>query len=185
MCNPTAVMAVTTIASTFVTAQAQREQGRYQKGVADYNARVAENEAQEVREAGVEAENIHRQKAAQLLAKQKAQLGAAGVELTSGSPLQLQEDTVTLGEADALRIRSNFERRAEALETGAVLTRSRGEAAKDALNKQATGTLLSGIGETIDTGVADKWFTPNSAAVTSQGSIGLGPVTSEPSIFNV
>lgn len=164
MCGVPAVMAITTIASTAFQAISQRRQGRFQKGVADYNARVAENEAQETRRAGTEAENLQRQKTAQLLSKQRAQLGAAGIELGTGSALQLQEETVELGEADALRIRSNFEARAGALETGAGLTRQQGAFAQSAGTTQAVGTILGGTAAALDTGVADKWFTPNSAA---------------------
>jgi hypothetical protein len=157
-------MAVMTVASTAFMAQSQIRQGKFRKGVAAYNARVSENEAQETRRAGVEAENIQRRETAELLARQRAQLGAAGVELTSGSPLQLQEETITLGEADALRIRSNFEARAGALETGAGLTRAQGAFAQQAGQTQAFGTILGGTAQALDTGVADKWFKPNSAA---------------------
>lgn len=156
------------VASTVYSAQQQRAQGRYKKGVADYNARVSENEAQEVRSAGVEAENIQRRKTAELLSKQKAQIGASGIELSSGSALQLQEDTTTLGEADALRIRSNFEAKALSLETGADLTRGQGEFAKSAGAKKALGTVLGGGAKFADTGVADKWFKPDSVGSVSQ-----------------
>jgi len=169
MCEPATIAAVATVASTVLVARGQYQQGRYQRDVSKYNARVAENRAQDVRTAGAEAENTQRQKTAQLLAKQRAQLGAANVELTSGSPLQLQEDTVTLGEADALRIRSNFEAKARSLETGADLTLSQGEFAASAGVQQSLGTVLSGGAKTIntgvfDTGVSDSWYTPNSAA---------------------
>lgn len=175
MCSPTAVILV---ASTLMSAQSQAQQseyqqdvGQYEKGVAEYNARVSENEAQEIRAAGVESENLKRTETAQLLAKQRAQLGASGVQVGSGSAFQLQEDTVTLGEADALRIRSNYEAEAEAKETGAVLTRSQGELAeskgdfaKTTSDAKVTGTLLSGASAVAGTGVADKWFTPDSSA---------------------
>ena len=165
MCNPVAIQAVVAVASVAMTVSTQRKQSRYQKGVADYNARVSENEAQETRTAGVEAENVHRRKVAALLSKQRAQLGASGVELGSGSPLQLQEDTVTLGEADALRIRSNFESRAAALETSAELTKSKGAFAESIGKSKVTGTILGGASKVLDTGVADKWFTQDSAAL--------------------
>ena len=158
MCSIAAASLVVTIFSTAYTVQAQRKKGKFDKGVADYNARVSENEAQKVRDAGVEAENVHRRKAAALLSDQRAQLGAANVELGSGSPLQLQEDTIALGEADALRIRSNYEFKAESLETQANLTRNKGAAA------EKFGTVLGGAGKVLGTGVADKWFTPDSVA---------------------
>jgi len=155
---------ITTVVSAGYQANQQRQQGKFRKGVADYNARVAENEAEQTRNVGVERENLQRRKTAELLSKQRAQLGASGVELTSGSALQLQEDTQTLGEADALRIRSNFEGRAGALDTGAALTTQQGEFEESAGNSAAVGTLLAGAGKALGSGVADKWFTPSSAA---------------------
>jgi hypothetical protein len=166
MCEPTTIMAVMTVASTAMAYQGQRAQGKFRKGTAEYNARVAENQAQETRRAGTEAENIQRRKTAELLSKQRAQLGAAGVELESGSALQLQEDTLTLGEADALRIRSNTQLQVESLQTGAGLTRQQGAFAESAGQQQAFGTILGGTADVLDTGVADKWFTPNSAGIT-------------------
>ena len=169
MCDPVTATAIVTAVSAAFTANQQIKKGKFEKGVADYNARVAENEAEETRNAGVEQENIQRRRTAELLSKQRAQLGASNVDLSTGSALQLQEDTATLGEADALRIRSNFEGRAEALETGSVLTRQQGEFAESAGRGDAFGTLLSGTSKALGTGVADKWFTPDSAAIQPLG----------------
>ena len=168
MCGAAAVPVMMAVSTAFA-AKSALDQGRFAKGTARYNARVAENEAQETRRVGTEAENAQRLKTAMLLSKQRAQIGAAGVELGSGSALQLQEDTATLGEADALRIRSNFERKAAGLETGAELTLAQGEFAASAGINKATGTLLSGAASIAGTGVADKWFTPESA-----GSLDIG-----------
>jgi len=164
MCEPATIMAVTAVVSAGFAANQQIKQGKFQESTAEYNARVAENQAEETRNAGVEAENIQRKKTAELLSKQRAQLGAANVDLSSGSALQLQEETEALGEADALRIRSNFEGQAGALNTGADLTAASGQFAESAGKSAATGTLLSGAGKVIGSGVADKWFTPTSAA---------------------
>jgi hypothetical protein len=164
MCSPTLVVAVSSLA---FQARTQQKQGRFQKGVQDYNARVAENEAEATRTAGVEEENIKRRQTAELLSKQRAQLGAAGVDIGSGSAFQLQQDVETAGEADALRIRSNVESRVGALKTGASLTRQQGEFAQTAGSAAAAGTILGGTADILDTGVADKWFKPNSAANTT------------------
>ena len=165
MCEPTTIMAAVAVVSAAFTANQQVKQGKYQKSVAEYNAAVAENEAEETRNAGVERENIQRRKTAELLSKQRAQLGAANVDLSSGSALQLQEETQALGEADALRIRSNFETQAASLDTGAALTQSQGEFAESAGKGAAVGTVLQGTSTVLGTGVADKWFTPKSAAL--------------------
>jgi len=167
MCNPVAIQVVTTVAAAAMTARSQQQRGRFESGTAKYNARVAENQAEETRRIGVEEENIQRRKTAELLSKQRAQLGAAGVELGSGSALQLQQDTVTLGEADALRIRSNVDAQVSGLQTQAELTGQQGAFAASAGTAQAAGTLLSGTARVFGTGVADSWFTPNSAATTT------------------
>ena len=167
MCNPMIAMVAVTAVSAAYSANQQSQQGKYQKSVNEYNARVAENEAEETRNAGVEAENIQRRKTAELLSKQRAQLGAANIDLSSGSALQLQEDTVALGEADALRIRSNFEGKASSLDTSATLLEDQGANAARAGSGAATGTLLQGASTIVGSGVADKWFTPESAASTN------------------
>lgn len=171
MCNPVAAQAVVAVVGAAYSARQQQQQGKFQKGVAEYNARVSENEAEETRTVGVERENLQRRKVSELLSHQRAQLAAANLDLSSGSALQLQEETVALGEADALRIRSNFDRQAGALDTSATLTEQQGEFAESAAGSAATGTLLSGAGTALGTGVADKWFTASSAANQPIGSI--------------
>ena len=164
MCEPTTIMAGVAIVSAAFTANQQVQQGKYQKGVADYNAAVAENEAQEVRDAGVEAENTQRRKTAELISKQRAQLGAANIDLSSGSALQLQEDTIALGEADALRIRSNYEHQSASLMGESELISNQGTAAESTGKSGAVGSLLQGAAGVAGSGVADKWFTSSSAA---------------------
>lgn len=173
MCEPTTIAAAVTVVSAAYTAKQQYDQGKYQKGVADYNARVAENQAERTRSAGVEAENIQRRKTAELISKQRAQLGAANIDIGSGSALQLQEDAATLGEVDALRIRRNYEDQGAALDTSAKLTENQGEFAAKAGRNAAFGTLLSGTASAMNTGVSDKWMTPNSAA-NQVGTINTG-----------
>lgn len=159
MCNPTAVIMG---ASTLFAARNQRQQGKFQQGVFEYNARVAENQAQEERAAGTEAEIAHRNRVNQFISTQRAQLAANNVDLTSGSPLQLQEDTFLQGEADALRIRSNTDSRVNSLMTQSSLLTGQGSNARLAGNNNATATILGGSADILDTGVADKWYKPNS-----------------------
>jgi hypothetical protein len=159
MCNP---VAVTVVAALF-SANQQAQQAKFAKGTARFNERLAENEAQETRNVGNERENIQRRRTAELLSKQKAQLGASGLDLGSGSPFDLQEDTQLLGEIDAQRIRSNTDSQVSALNLQAGLTRSKGNFAGQA-GTAAFGTLLSGASKAVDS----KWFTDLSAANTTR-----------------
>jgi hypothetical protein len=164
MCEPATIALTMTTVATVAQGYAAKQKGKYEKGVADYNARVQENEATRVREKGVEEENIAREKTARLLAKQRAQLGAANVSLETGSPLDIQEETILMGEVDALRIKRNFALEAESLETQAELTRASGEAAEEAGRSAFAGSLLATGGTFFGSTVAAKWFTPDSSA---------------------
>ena len=72
-----------------------------------------------------------------------------------------------LGEADALRIRSTTEAQTGSLLTQAELTRSEGEYAQIAGQNKALGSILKGASSISGSGVADKWFTPDSSATAT------------------
>lgn len=160
MCNPMLV----SVAMAAFSARQQSQQASYQAGVNDYNARVAENEAEDVRSIGVEEENRVRLRTAQLIGKQEAQIGAAGVRSDVGSPAQLISDTQLIGEADALRVRGSFTRQAEALETGgALLSSSAGASRQAAGNLGAASTILTaGAGAAA---INSQWYSPDSSAL--------------------
>lgn len=168
MCNPMLVLTVAQAGIQMYQGRQQQQQakaqGRVARQTANYNARLQENEAQRVRNIGVEEENKQRRMSAEILSNQRAQLGASGVQLNTGSALQLQEDTVNLGEVDALRIRRNYADEATAMEQGSTLTRFQGESERAALraegNAAFTNSALSAAGT-----VASKWYSPKSAAV--------------------
>jgi len=178
MCEPTTVIAATSVVGTLFSVDQAMQQSDYQSGVSKYqagvnryNARVSENEAQKTREAGTEKELAHRRKVAGLVSTQRTELAAAGVDIESGSPLQLQEDTALLGEVDAMRIRSNTDDSVEAHMSSAELSRSsaklnqsNSESLKKSKTGKAVGSLLSGGSMFLGTGVADKWLNPASVA---------------------
>jgi len=102
-------------------------------------------------------------------ANQRVALGANGVDLNSGSPLQLQEDTELMGNVDALRIRSNYTDEAQNLNDKATLVRSEGAMAKSAGNKAFTTSLIMAAG-----GVAAGWYSAGSASSLEVGATQSG-----------
>lgn len=168
MCSPTLVAAVSAV-STVMQGYAAKQQGEYSNKVAQYNARNQENEAIQTRNKAVEAENIQRQRTAQLISKQRAQLGAANVDLSTGSAAGLIEDTATLGEADALRIKSNYSLQATSMDQQAGLTRADGAAKQAAGSAAFTSSILS-----AGAGFADKWFKPDSVATQAAAPVREG-----------
>jgi len=157
MCDPM-TLAVVAGVSTVMKGYAAKQQGAYANDVAKYNARNIDNQAIQTRNKGTEAENVHREKVAQMKANQRVALGANGVDLNSGSPLQLQEDTELMGNVDALRIRSNYTDEANNLNDKASMVRSEGAMAKSAGNRAFNTLLLTAAG-----GVAAGWYTAGSS----------------------
>lgn len=158
------VSVATAVASTAVSVYSNVQQGKRADELAEYNAKLAENEAQDARNLATEKENTHRTKVAQLLSKQRATLGASNVDINSGSALQLQQDTTTLGEVDALRIRATGDKTVESYESQAELNRLQGETAETQSYLNATGSFLSGASKVVDIGVSDKWKTSSLSA---------------------
>lgn len=150
MCD---IMTAISIGSTVLGGIQSYQQGKYQEGVANYNARQQENEATRTRNAGVEAQNDRRLQTRFLQAQQRAVAAARGADVSSGSPLKAQEDAETIGRVDEFRINRNFQERADALKEGAALTRAEGKAAKAAGRNALLGSLITAGGT-----VASKWY---------------------------
>ncbi len=149
MCEPTTiaytVAAVASAYSGIQSYQSGQRQAEAAEASAAYNARLSENEAVKTRQKGNEEEIALRNRTAQLKARQRSQLAASGVDVDFGTAADLQEDTDILGEADALRVRRNYEDQALALESQAELGTFQGDAAAANARAQGTAGLVSGI----------------------------------------
>lgn len=110
---------------------------------AEYNAKIAENEAVLLQRAKVREEAIMRANSERLVATQTVATAKSGIQL-SGNPLQAMADAYFNTEKDALNIRyaSEIEQVAKASEAG--LARAEGAARSQALKIQAYGSLLDG-----------------------------------------
>ena len=167
MCSPTLVVTAISAVSTVAQGYAAKQKDKYDNSVAQYNTRVQENQATMTANKGVQAENAQRQRTAQLIAQQRAQIGANNISLNSGSASSLIQDTSMLGEMDALQIKSNYTQRVGSLGQQANLTRNQGAAALSAGNTAFSNSILSaGAGFVGSKAVADKWFKPDSLAKT-------------------
>lgn len=182
MCDPVTIAVVVSAASTVAQGYAAKQQGEYANKVAQYNARNQENQATQVRNQGTEAENIQRERVAQLVSKQRAQLSAANVDIGSGSAAGLIQDTEIMGAADALRIKTNYADQGKAIEDQAVLTRAEGAAKEQAGDNAFMGSILGASAAFAGSPVASKWFTPSSAAVTNPNSYSLAQSSTSSSI---
>lgn len=157
MCS---LMMALAIGSTVVSAAGQIQQAnaassaaKYNAQVQDMNAQIAERRAKDAIERGADEEQRKRREVAKLMGQQTVAMAANGVDLSFGSPLDVLVDTATLGELDALTIRSNsyreaYDHRLAAWNqrTGAQMSRAEAKNAKTAGYLGAAGTVLTGAG---------------------------------------
>jgi hypothetical protein len=192
MCVDPATLAVVSAAAsvlgTGVSAYGQIQAGQAAKAAGDYNAAVARNnqivaerQAQDALARGEVAETEQRRKVRMLASSQRAALGASGVQLDAGTPLDLLGDTAAMGELDALTIRNNAEReaygyRVQGVNFGAEagLQTMRGNNAMSGALMSAGGTVLSGAGN-----VADRWLVYNRLGMTGGGEAASGAALAE------
>lgn len=137
---------------------AAQQSANYNAQVADMNAKIAERQARDAVERGQQEEQQQRMKTSQTIGAQRAALAANGVDLAFGSPLDTLVDTATIGELDALTIRTNTYReerdlrqqganstsQAGMLRAEGASARAAGRGGRTAGNMQAFGTILGG-----------------------------------------
>jgi hypothetical protein len=156
------IAAAAAVAGAGVAAYGQYQQGQTANKVAQYNAelanrnaQIADQNAEAVRFAGTAKEEQSRDEVRQVLARQRALVGASGVT-TEGSPLLVMMESARQGELDALRIRyaTDIEEQQRLLEgqqqrSQAFLQGAQGRAAQSAGTLAAGGSILTGIGSGV------------------------------------
>lgn len=112
MCWPVIAAAALTAASAYQQANARKASSEYQAQVANNNAQVANWQAQDAKERGdVNAANLRR-KYASLQGTQEATLAARGLDISEGSANAILTDTDFFGDYDQRLARSNSQREA-------------------------------------------------------------------------
>lgn len=171
-----AVLAAVTVASTViggvVTARGQAVQAASASAAANYRSQVLRNNeiianqrAEDARQRGKIAERQQRIKTAQRIGAARARAAGRGVLVDEGSAGDITADLATVGELDALTIRSNAEREAIGFEqTGqnyaaeSNLRSLEADSAKKAGKTAVAGTLITTAGK-----VASQWSSYKSA----------------------
>jgi len=140
-----AVSAVSTVASGAMSFMQARSQAKAMEQQADFERAQAQIDADEFR---------RRQR--RLLGTARATRGATGVDLLSGSPLLVDDDTIDEIVFQTERIRQGGDIRATRLEQQAGFTRSSGASALAGSVVSAGGTFLtSDTGQSMFGGASD------------------------------
>lgn len=132
-----------------------------QADLSDYNALIAEAQGTDAIARGAQEEARFRAGVRGMVGTQRAGLAAGGVDVGFGSAVDVQADTVFMGELDALQIKTNAAREAWGYRVQAEDLRKRGEIARktgvmlDATGRaNATSAYLQGATSLV-TGAAD------------------------------
>lgn len=126
MCDPATITAVTASISAVAALSAgaistvsaiqqgksQQEMYNYQAEVNRNNAKIAEQNAAQERQSGLEEARQQRVKTLQQIGSQQVAFAGNGIDITSGTALDTIEDTAQYGELDALMTQYNAERTA-------------------------------------------------------------------------
>lgn len=153
--------AIAMVAITAVTTVMQRQQAaaqaKYQGRVAANNQKIADAKAVDATLRGELEERQHRIRVAQELGLVRAGAAQRGVLVDEGSAWDVTEDTVALGELEALTIRSNAAREAAGFRNQAAMMGMESEF----MGNQASS--LGGMNSILAGGlagasVAAKWY---------------------------
>jgi len=149
--------------SSYQQGKAQQAQYNYQAQVAQRNAKIAQANADQKRQEGIEEARQQRIKTLQAVGSQRAAMAANGIDVSSGTALDVIEDTAATGELDALTTRYNYETQALAYEQQAdnynnqsSLDLLAGQNAYKSGMINAVNTGLKGLSDS--TSVASKWY---------------------------
>lgn len=144
MATAMGVQSVNSISSAYTQSQAMRAQGDYQKQQSETNARLATIQSADAMKRGDLEANAVKRKAAQIEGSQRASAAAQGVDINSGSALDIQAETETNSAIDIQTVKNNAWREAWGYKVQALNSRSEGNMASLTANNEANSTLLTG-----------------------------------------
>lgn len=162
--------------SSYQQGKATQAQYNYQAEVNRRNAQKAQANADTKRQEGIEESRLQRLKTLQTVGSQQAAMAANGFDVSSGTNLDIVEDTAAMGELDALTTRYNYETEALAYESQADNYNNQANldvfAGQNAYKSGVTGAISSGInGLGSAASVASKWYSGNSVGKTSSTKV--------------
>lgn len=150
----TAVSTAIGVTSSIQQGNSQQAMYNYQAQVAEKNAKIAEMNAAQERQSGLEEARLKRIKTLQNIGNQQVAMAGNGIDITQGTALDTIEDTAQFGELDALMTQYNAERAALNYEQQADNFINQANLDKIAGTNAAKAGKISAIGYGVN-GVAD------------------------------
>lgn len=130
--------------------KAASQEAEYAANIYGRNADLAEEQAKDALARGRESEMALRRKGRSITGAQRAGFAGQGIDVNSGSALDVTRNDTALSELDALTIRNNaqreslgFKKQAEFDRADAEMARRGGRNRVNAIRKEGIGTLLT------------------------------------------
>lgn len=139
---------------------ADRNQYQYQAGVALLNQNIAKQNAAYTRDVGENAAFISGRKTQATIAQQKVGQSAGGLDVNTGSNLDIRKSTTDVGAIDQATIRQNYAKKAYGYEVEAATKGAEAEGdviAGDQASKAGNINAASSILGTVSS-VSSKWL---------------------------
>jgi hypothetical protein len=149
------------VVGTALSAYGAYENGRARSNAAHYNADVAGRDAEIAIDQGNADAGIQARSASMQIGAAKAQYGASGVDVNSGSPLDVLQASATRATLDNLRIKYNARVKAYGLGNEQTAYNYQADAAHRAGNIGAASAILSGSSQAYG-----MYYNPRSTAGT-------------------
>lgn len=125
-------------------AQSARMKGKFEQQQALMNAQMAELQAQDAVKRGNKEAAGHLKKTRGMVGSQRAAIAAQGIDVSEGSAMDIQTETMEMGIADAQTIRNNARREAFGFRTQSSNYLAQGNFASLASKFEARSTLTAG-----------------------------------------
>lgn len=136
-------------AAAAVGAYAQVKSAQATSDAADYNKKIAQQNAAAATQQGLQAQTQQRQDAERKLGMMSANFGASGVDPTTGTPLDVMSDSVQQSTLDNLNVKYNYQMRALGYQNSATLDSAASDNATTSGYLSAAGTALGGAGSAM------------------------------------
>lgn len=132
------------LGSAYAQASAIKAQAAYQQRMLAINKMFADMEAADAIKRGEKAATNYKKAAKRLIGSQRAAIAAQGIEVDTGSALEIQEDTAALAAQDAQNIKNNAYRQAFGFKVQAFDLGGKSSIAGLAASNEARNTVLTG-----------------------------------------
>lgn len=137
-----------TVVSTLGQVASQQQQAKAITSQSDFDAKLAKLNADDAIARWAAAASRHQMQVRGLIGSQRAALAAQGLDVSSGTALDLQDESAYFGELDAQTIRNNAAREAYGIQTNSIFSQLAARNTARNLRAQSFDTLLTGAGKT-------------------------------------